>query len=238
MNEQEALAFLHGADWRGSQLGLSRIRELMGLLGDPQRDLRFVHVAGTNGKGSISAMLSAILTAAGYRTGLYTSPHLLRYNERIQVNGEEISDRDFCLAAEAVSACAEHMADPPTEFERLTAMALWHFQQVRCRIVVLEVGLGGRMDATNVIDAPEAAVITQLGRPGAGLPGAEGHPTGAAGRLPAQECRCGVGHGGCTERQGILHPGTGCPPGTGRRILARTLLPAAAGSLGHRGRRS
>lgn len=99
MNEQEALAFLHGADWRGSQLGLSRIRELMGLLGDPQRDLRFVHVAGTNGKGSISAMLSAILTAAGYRTGLYTSPHLLRYNERIQVNGEEISDRDFCLAA-------------------------------------------------------------------------------------------------------------------------------------------
>ena len=163
MNEQEALAFLHGADWRGSQLGLSRIRELMGLLGDPQRDLRFVHVAGTNGKGSISAMLSAILTAAEYRTGLYTSPHLLRYNERIQVNGEEISDRDFCLAAEAVSACAEHMADPPTEFERLTAMALWHFQQVRCRIVVLEVGLGGRMDATNVIDAPEAAVITQLG---------------------------------------------------------------------------
>lgn len=77
--------------------------------------------------------------------------------------GKEISDRDFCLAAEAVSACAEHMADPPTEFERLTAMALWHFQQVRCRIVVLEVGLGGRMDATNVIDAPEAAVITQLG---------------------------------------------------------------------------
>ena len=72
MNEQEALAFLHGADWRGSQLGLSRIRELMGLLGDPQRDLRFVHVAGTNGKGSISAMLSAILTAAEYRTGLYT----------------------------------------------------------------------------------------------------------------------------------------------------------------------
>lgn len=183
MNGQEALAFLHGADWRGSQLGLSRIRELMGLLGDPQRDLRFVHVAGTNGKGSVSAMLSAILTAAGYRTGLYTSPHLLRYNERIQVNGAEISDRDFCLAAEAVSACAEQMADPPTEFERLTAMALWHFQRVRCRIVVLEVGLGGRLDATNVIDAPEAAVITQLGLEHTRELGA--HSAGSPGRRAA-----------------------------------------------------
>ena len=107
MNEQEALAFLHGADWRGSQLGLSRIRELMGLLGEPQRDLCFVHVAGTNGKGSVSAMLSAILTAAGYRTGLYTSPHLLRYNERIQVNGAEISDRDFCCLVYTSDAADE-----------------------------------------------------------------------------------------------------------------------------------
>ena len=90
MNGQEALAFLHGADWRGSQLGLSRIRELMGLLGDPQRDLRFVHVAGTNGKGSVSAMPSSILTAAGFRTGLYTSPHLTDFSERIRIDGEEI----------------------------------------------------------------------------------------------------------------------------------------------------
>lgn len=163
MNYDEALEFIHAADWKGSALGLERIRELCARLGDPQKKLRFIHVAGTNGKGSTCAMLSAILTAAGYRTGMFTSPHLQRYNERFQINGAQISDEALCEAAEAVKRASEGMTDAATEFERCTAIGLEYFAREKCEIVVFEVGLGGRLDSTNVIDAPEAAVITNLG---------------------------------------------------------------------------
>ena len=163
MNYQETLAFIHSTDWKGSMLGLDRMRELMDRLGHPEKRLRFVHVAGTNGKGSTCAVLSSILCSAGYKTGLYTSPHLVKVNERMRVNGEDMPDEDLILAAEAVKAAVTGMADSPTEFEIITAMAFWYFARERCDIVVLEVGLGGRMDATNVIDPPEVAVIVNLG---------------------------------------------------------------------------
>ena len=163
MELDEALAFIHGTDWKGSRLGLERMRELMHRLGDPQNNLKFVHVAGTNGKGSTSTMLASVLTAAGYKTGLYTSPHLVRVNERFRINGSDIPDAALCGAAEAVKEASGGMADAPTEFEILTAMGFWYFAAEKCDAVVLEVGLGGRLDATNVIAAPEAAVITNIG---------------------------------------------------------------------------
>lgn len=163
MTYEDAIAFIHCTDWKGSRLGLERIRELMHRLGDPQDALRFVHVAGTNGKGSVCTLLSCILTKAGYKTGLYTSPHLLRVNERMRINGADISDPDLTCAAEAVQVACRGMVDTPTEFEIITAMAFWYFARKACDIVVLETGLGGRLDATNVIPVPEAAVIMNIG---------------------------------------------------------------------------
>lgn len=163
MNLTEALAFIHATSWQGSRLGLERIETLMGLLGDPQKQTKFIHVAGTNGKGSVCAMVSAILTRAGYTTGLYTSPHLLRVNERMKVDGKEITDGELADLAAQVKPVVEQMEDQPTEFERITAMALLYFRQKRCDAVVLEVGLGGRLDSTNVIGPPEVAAVTGIG---------------------------------------------------------------------------
>lgn len=163
MNLQELMEFLQSVSWLGSRPGLERITQLMALLGDPQKELKYIHIAGTNGKGSTAAMLSAVLTEAGCKTGLYVSPHLIRYNERMTVNGAEITDEDLCAAAEKVKVQADRMEDKPTEFELITAMALVYFREQNCDIVVLETGLGGRLDATNVIPAPELAVITNLG---------------------------------------------------------------------------
>lgn len=162
MTLPEVMAFIHRTSWQGSRLGLERITELMRRLGDPQRELRFIHVAGSNGKGSVCAMLSAILTESGYRTGLYTSPHLCRLNERMQIDGLEISDEGLIALAGAVRPAADALEDPPAEFELITAMALVYFQRQKCDFVVLEVGLGGRLDATNVIPAPESAVIMNI----------------------------------------------------------------------------
>ena len=163
MTYEEALRYYEETAVYGSRLGLDRVRELLAKLGDPQKQLKFVHIAGTNGKGSTAAMLASILGKAGYRTGLYTSPHLLRYNERFRVNGEEVSDQALADATERVKLAAETMADAPTQFELVTAIAFCLFQEAKCDIVVLEVGLGGRLDATNIIDTPEAAVITRIG---------------------------------------------------------------------------
>lgn len=163
MNRTEALAFIHATDWKGSRPGLARMTELMGRLENPQDGLRFIHVAGTNGKGSVCAMLSSILMEAGYRTGMYTSPHLVRINERMKINGTDISDESLTALAEKVKEAADTMADSPTEFEILTAMAFLYFKEQHCDIVVLEVGLGGRLDATNIIHAPEVAVICRIG---------------------------------------------------------------------------
>lgn len=163
MTYDEAIQFIESVSWLGSKRGLSRVEELLHRLGDPQKQLHFVHVAGTNGKGSACAMLASILHEAGYRTGLYTSPHLLRYNERMNVNGQDCSDADFAAAAETVQQAAAGMAETPTEFETITAMAFVYFAAQHCDVVVLEVGLGGRLDATNVIPTPDAAVIMNIG---------------------------------------------------------------------------
>ena len=163
MNYEEALKYMEGVSWLGSKPGLGRIAELLERLGRPQDSLRFVHVAGTNGKGSACALLRSVLSAAGYRTGLYISPHLARINERMSVDGADITDGDFAACCTALAAAAEGMADPCTEFELCTALALRYFAERRCDIVVLETGLGGRLDATNVIPRPECAVIMNIG---------------------------------------------------------------------------
>ena len=152
---------------RYSRLGqrvsdLSRIGRLMKAVGDPQERLRFVHIAGTNGKGSTAQMLADTLTAAGYRTGLFTSPFILRYNDRIRIDGEEITDEELDAIADRVGAALEDLPEGFSQFEVTQAMALLHYEQSGCDIVVLEAGLGGTLDSTNVIPAPEAAVITSI----------------------------------------------------------------------------
>lgn len=163
----DPIAYINTPRWQASRLGLERIRELLERLGSPQDRLKFVHVAGTNGKGSICAYLASILGAAGYRTGMFTSPYIERFEERIRVDGVMISPdelRDVTLAVrEHAEAMAEETGGHPTEFELMTAVALEHFARCGCDIVVLEVGLGGRLDSTNVIDAPEACVIARIG---------------------------------------------------------------------------
>ena len=143
--------------------GLDRMRRLLHALGDPQDRLRFVHVAGTNGKGSTCACLDSILRAAGYRTGLYTSPHIFSYCERIRVNGAPIPEDALAALLAQMRPIIDAMPEPPTTFERITAAGFLYFAQQHCDVVVLEVGLGGRFDATNVIRAPEVAVITPIG---------------------------------------------------------------------------
>lgn len=163
----DPVAYINTPRWQESRLGLDRIRELLERLGRPQDSLRFVHVAGTNGKGSTCAYLASILQAAGYRTGLFTSPYIERFEERIRVDGADIGRDDLRAATLQVREQAEAMAcesgDHPTEFELMTAVALVHFARSGCDIAVLEVGLGGRLDSTNVIDAPEARVIARIG---------------------------------------------------------------------------
>ena len=163
MTYSEALDWLEQVGRGGSRLGLDRVRAYLTRLGAPQDQIPMIHVAGTNGKGSVSACLSAILTQAGYRVGLYTSPHLDRFNERFRILGEEISDAAFADLVSQGRAVWETMEDKPTEFEVITALAFLYFAQSACDLVVLEVGLGGRLDSTNVIPAPEVAVITNIG---------------------------------------------------------------------------
>ena len=163
MNYDEALAYIHTVAWRGSIPGLSRTQELLRRLGHPERSLRFVHVAGTNGKGSTSAMMASILRAAGYRVGLYISPFIDRFNERMQVDGQPIPDETLAALTTEVYPHAEAMPRHPTEFELITCLAMLYFARSRCDIVVLEVGMGGALDSTNVIDTPELAIITAMG---------------------------------------------------------------------------
>ena len=163
MNAQEAIAYIHSFFWKGSIPGLSRTQELLRRMGNPENKLKFVHIAGTNGKGSTAAMTASILQKAGYRVGLYTSPYIYRFNERIQVNGVQIADEDVASVTEYVKQFAEAMDEKPTEFELVTAIGFEYFARQNCDIVVLEVGMGGALDSTNVIDTPEVAVITNIG---------------------------------------------------------------------------
>lgn len=163
MNINETLAYIHNVKWQGSKPGLGRTEELLRALGNPEKQLKFVHVAGTNGKGSTCACIAAVLANAGYVTGLYTSPFVQCFNERMQVNGKNITDDELSQMVEEIRPHADVMTDSPTEFELITALAMKYFLSKKCDIVVLEVGMGGRLDSTNVIETPELAVITSIG---------------------------------------------------------------------------
>lgn len=165
MNYQEAVDYIHSLLAFGIKPGLQRIRALLTVLGNPQNDMRFIHVAGTNGKGSTSTMLSQILKAAGYKTGLFTSPYVFSFCERMQINNENISETDLANVVARVKAAIETLNSEgivPTEFEAITAAALLYFKEQQCDYAVMEVGLGGRYDSTNIIPAPEVCVITSV----------------------------------------------------------------------------
>ncbi len=214
MTYEEALAYIHSTSWKGSRPGLGRTRELCRRLGDPQTSLRFIHVAGTNGKGSTSAMLSSILEKAGCRVGLYTSPFILRFNERMRVNGCDIPDEELAAITAYVRPHADAMTDSPTEFELITAIALVYFARHACDCVVFEVGMGGRLDSTNIIapesvllsvitgiamdhtaflgDTPEAIAAEKAGIVKAGVPVLFGgvHPPAGETAIPAEALSC------------------------------------------------
>ena len=204
MNGKDAVSYIDSFQWQAHAPGLERIRALLGQLGDPQRQLRFVHVAGTNGKGSVCACLASVLRAAGYRVGLCTSPFLEDFRERIQVDGELISQEDLGALTEQVRPVAEAMPDHPTEFELITAVAMLYFRQCRCDIVVLEVGLGGGLDASNVIDVPEAAVITAMGMDHAAILGPTLADIAAAKAGIIKPGGAVVSCGGCPEADDVI----------------------------------
>ena len=163
MTVQQATDYIHSKFRKGATPGLHRVRELLAMLGNPEKKLKFVHIAGTNGKGSTAAMTASILNRAGYRTGLFTSPFIYRFHERIQFCGEQIGDEDLTTVVEYVQGFAETMAEPPTEFELVCGIAMEYYARKQADIVVLEVGMGGEKDATNAIECPEVAVITNIG---------------------------------------------------------------------------
>lgn len=151
-----------------ARLGLANIGALLSHLDNPQDRLRFVHIAGTNGKGSVATFLSCMLTKAGYKTGSYISPNMLRVNERISIDGKAITDGEMKrLFTRVEAACVRAEADTgvyPTQFEIWTAMAFCYFAEQECDYVVLETGLGGRRDATNIVSTTELAVINAYQR--------------------------------------------------------------------------
>lgn len=162
MNYTEALEYIHSISWTFCKPGLERIEKLCEALGNPQKKLKFVHVAGTNGKGSFCSMLSSILVSEGYKVGLYTSPYIKVFNERMRVNGENIPDQRLADLTERVKPIADAMTDRPTEFELITAIAFLYFAEEECDVVVLEAGMGGRLDSTNIIDSSLLSVITGI----------------------------------------------------------------------------
>lgn len=158
-----AVEFLYELQWFGTRLGLEIPRRLAALAGNPQNKLRFIHVAGTNGKGSTCAMLESIYRAAGLRVGLYTSPHLVSFRERIQVNRKPISPADVVRLVDWLKPLLAEFgpAERPTFFETVTVLALRYFAEQQCELVIWETGLGGRLDATNIV-MPMASVITNI----------------------------------------------------------------------------
>lgn len=157
---RKALTWLYGTQNRGVKLGLTNIRRLLAEMDDPHHGLNFLHVAGTNGKGSVCAMLDSICRAGGLRSGLFTSPHLVRFNERIRVQGEPIQDDDVACAVEHIRQLIDHRRHP-TFFEITTALAFEFFLRKGVDIVILETGLGGRLDATNVV-TPKVSILTAI----------------------------------------------------------------------------
>lgn len=162
MNYEQSLEYIHSINWTFCKPGLERIEELCEALGHPERKLKFIHVAGTNGKGSTSAMLDSVLRDAGYKTGLYTSPYIRVFNERMRVNGENISNEELARITTDIRPIADAMKDKPTEFELITAVAFEYFWRNRCDVVILEAGMGGRLDSTNVIETSLLSIITGI----------------------------------------------------------------------------
>ncbi len=174
MNVKEALEYIHGLRWMSKKLGLTKTRELLNLTGNPEKSLKFIHIGGTNGKGSVSAMTAEILKFAGYKVGLFTSPFIMRFNERIMVSDEnaesetlpgfrEIPDESLARLTEKVKSAIDLMEEPPSEFEVVTVIGFLYFLETNCDIVVLEVGMGGEFDATNVILKNELTILTNIG---------------------------------------------------------------------------
>ncbi|HKL94199.1 MAG TPA: folylpolyglutamate synthase/dihydrofolate synthase family protein [Clostridia bacterium] len=167
MNYLEAVDFITNVEKFGSVFGLETVRELLRRLGNPDKNLRFVHIAGTNGKGSVSSYLTSILVEAGYKVGTFNSPSVFCYNERYLVNGIQIDDETVARLLSVVRDARAQMETLglalPTAFEIEFAVALLWFAECKCDIVVLETGLGGRLDATNVIEKKELAIITSIG---------------------------------------------------------------------------
>ncbi|MFN4218436.1 MAG: bifunctional folylpolyglutamate synthase/dihydrofolate synthase [Candidatus Bipolaricaulia bacterium] len=157
----QAISYLKRLPHTEVKPGLARIQTILHAVGDPQKRFRAVHIAGTNGKGSVAMMLASVLQRARYRVGLYTSPHLISYGERIQINQTLIAEHEFAQLADELMPIADSMTDTPTQFEFLTAMALLYFARQKIDIAVIEVGLGGRFDATNVI-IPIVSVLTNV----------------------------------------------------------------------------
>ncbi len=162
MNYTEALDYMKKAAERGSVLGLSRITELLRLMGDPQDRVKTVHIAGTNGKGSFGAMLTSVLKSAGYKVGGFSSPAITKVTDSFRIGGEEISEQDFADLIGDIAPICESMDEKPTEFEVLTAAAFELFVRKNCDIAVVECGMGGDLDSTNVIKAPVLSVITNV----------------------------------------------------------------------------
>ncbi len=159
MNYNETLEFIHSLGNFGLPAGLKRIKKVLSVLGDPQEKLKAIHIAGTNGKGSVSAMLTSVFKTAGYKTGLFISPYIIDFRERIQINGEFITETDLCYYCEKVKETGIAL----TEFEFITALAFLYFAEQNIDILICETGLGGRLDATNTLDNLASAVITKIG---------------------------------------------------------------------------
>ena len=162
MNYTEALEYIHSICWTFTKPGLERISALCEKLGNPQDELKFIHVAGTNGKGSFCSMIDSVLRAAGYKTGLFTSPYIKVFNERMQFCGENIADDELAEITEYVKPYADSMEDKPTEFELITAIGFEYFKRKKCDVVILEAGMGGRLDSTNIIKSSLLSVITGI----------------------------------------------------------------------------
>lgn len=162
MNYSEAMSFIHSVEWQGSRPGLERITELSAMLSNPETSFPAIHVAGTNGKGSFCAMLASILHAAGYRTGLFTSPYIEFFEERMQINGKMIERDELAEIVSEIAPYCEKMSDKPTEFELITAVGFEYFRRNHVDVAVVECGMGGRLDSTNILPPPLLSVITGI----------------------------------------------------------------------------